>query len=75
MEGKMPNAGNKLVIETVPWTNGDAIRAMTDEELAYRFATNECGVCPLKEKCFAMEPIKDCEDMWLDWLREEVTDG
>jgi hypothetical protein len=26
VKGKMPNAGNKLVIETEPWTNGDAIR-------------------------------------------------
>jgi len=56
-------------------TWGDKIRSMTDEELAYRLAINECGICPLKEKCFAMQPIKDCEDMWLDWLREEATDG
>jgi len=57
-----------------PKTNADRIRSMTDEELAYRLAINECGICPLKEKCFAMQPIKDCEDMWLDWLQQPATE-
>lgn len=53
-------------------TNSDVLRAMTDEELAYLFAGGECGYCHLKEKCFSMEPIRDCEDMWLDWLKSPV---
>ena len=64
MEGKMPNAGNKLVIEMAPWTNGDAIRDMTDEELANEFAKIEG------------DPYNGATiGFWLDWLREEVTDG
>jgi len=55
-----------------PITNADRIRSLSDEELAYCFAANECGYCHLKEKCFSMEPIRDCEDMWLDWLKSPV---
>lgn len=83
MEGKMPNAGNKLVIETAPWTNGDAIRDMTDEELAEWLAKQKHrkitfdGWLPL---CYHAMGPKDCskrgcEKCWLDWLRQEATDG
>ena len=67
MEGKMPNAGNKLVIEMEPWTNGDAIRAMTDEELA------EWIVNDLIEPGYRSADVEYAD--WLDWLREEATDG
>ena len=53
-------------------SNADRIRAMSDEELAYRLAINECGICHLREKCFSNDPMIDCEDMWLDWLKQEV---
>ena len=48
----------------VPMTNGDRIRAMSDEELA-EVLMKQCSgrVCPLK----------NCFDCWLDWLREEAT--
>lgn len=79
MEGKMPNAGNKLVIEMAPWTNGDAIRDMTDEELAtviawpYLASPPWCAnhtTCP-----YISEDPTPCDKCALDWLREEVTDG
>lgn len=69
MEGKMPNAGNKLVIEMAPWTNGDAIRAMTDEELAIEMTAK--GGCP--HDCEEQENMDtDCVKCWLDWLRQEA---
>jgi hypothetical protein len=69
----IPCTVRATIPEVKPQTNADRIRSMSDEELAYRLAINECGICPLKEKCFAMQPIKDCEDMWLDWLKQEAT--
>ena len=50
-----------------PKTNADRIRAMTDEELAKYLD----GVCHDLWQMF----VKDSQKMWLDWLREEVTDG
>ena len=41
-----------------PKTNGDAIRAMTDEELAYFMAN--------------IEPCR--ESAWLEWLKQEVSE-
>ena len=72
MEGKLPNAGNKLVIEMAPWTNGDAIRDMTDEELA-EFLTTE-DMCELI--CAPAPPHCDgqCKQKMLDWLQKEVQD-
>ena len=71
MEGKMPNAGNKLVIEMAPWTNGDAIRDMTDEELASFITSDLCELlCGSPLSCDG-----DCEKKMLDWLKQEVADG
>lgn len=76
MEGKMPNAGNKLVIEMAPWSNGDAIRDMTDEELAtviawpYLASPPWCAnhtTCP-----YISEDPTPCDKCVLDWLRQEV---
>ena len=51
-------------------TNGDKIRAMTDEELA-RWFYNSVGC---SEECVALG--KDCgfrcDRAWLDWLKEEA---
>jgi hypothetical protein len=47
--------------------NGDVIREMTDEELAEYLD----GVCHDLWQMF----VKDPQKMWLDWLRQEVTDG
>ena len=55
-------------------TNADRIRSMTDEELARLFADENCGYCRIHDFCFAKGCQIDCEDMWLDWLREEASE-
>ena len=57
-----------------PQTNADRIRAMTDEELADLFADNDCGYCRIHDFCFAKGSAINCEDVWLDWLKQEVSD-
>lgn len=48
-------------------TNGDKIRAMTDEELAICFLFNTgCA----KNKC--KEFFEKCEECWKDWLQQEA---
>ena len=79
MEGKTPNAGNKLVIETEPWTNGDAIRSMPDEELAEKIGESiDCEVCKTMHHSEGGEcPCRQhqsCVDFWLNWLRQEATE-
>ena len=49
-----------------PQTNGDRIRAMTDEELADYLD----GVCHDLWQMF----VKDPQKMWLDWLKQEAKD-
>ena len=60
-------------IKTTPpsFTNADRIRAMTDEELARLFADENCGYCRVHDFCFAKGCQINCEDVWLDWLKEE----
>lgn len=52
-------------------TNGDKVRAMTDEELAHWF---ENSVGCSEDWCVAFR--KDCgfrcRRAWLDWLKEEA---
>ena len=55
-------------------SNGDKIRAMTDEELACWFVEHiDCGEgCPVfSTVCHQRE--HDCELDLLDWLKQEVT--
>lgn len=61
--------------EERPMTNADRIRQMTDEELAKLFSNSDCGYCKLRDTCYANGFEKDCEDAWLDWLKQEVQDG
>ena len=56
-------------------SNADRIRAMTDEELAELFANNDCGYCRIHDFCFSKGSQINCEDVWLDWLREEARNG
>ena len=53
-------------------TNAERIRSMTAEELGEIFANNECGCCRIHDLCFAKGRQVDCEDMWLDWLKQEA---
>ena len=53
-------------------TNADRIRAMTDEELAELFANDNCGYCRIHDFCFDKGCAINCEDVWLDWLKQEV---
>jgi hypothetical protein len=49
---------------------------MSNEELAELFANNDCGYCRIHDFCFAKGSAINCEDVWLDWLKEEVvSDG
>ena len=49
-----------------PKTNGDRIRAMTDEELAEFFKDYTCPSYPI-ERCCGY-----CKGCWLEWLRSPV---
>ncbi len=53
-------------------TNADRIRAMSDEKLVALFANNDCGYCRIHDFCFAKGSQINCEDAWLDWLKQEA---
>lgn len=61
------------VLEPRPQTNGDRIRAMTDEELAEFFQnTTSCDSCIIyKDECGTESYL--CIQRWLDWLKQEAT--
>lgn len=48
---------------TVPYTNAERIRAMSDEEMAYQFGAQ----CPKGRK---RECDKRCSQCWLEWLQQ-----
>ena len=62
-------------------TNGDKIRAMTDDELAEEICvrlSEDCLMCPvLQADCPVWDETKnvECKDAMLDWLEQEVEDG
>ena len=54
-------------------TNGDLVRAMTDEGIARTIGHG----CPNDKVCDYMGKkitTKTCEKCWIDWLRQEVND-
>lgn len=56
-------------------TNGDAIRAMTDEELAEWIDHIQADAY---ERGMMETPVVDYPNVysgWLDWLKQEVDDG
>ena len=65
---------------TPPKTRADYIRAMTDEELAILIGDNiDCEICkltfdPEDRECprSFSKHIKNCADIWLNWLKQEV---
>lgn len=58
-----------------PITNGDRFRAMSDEKLA-EFLARTDNRCPRNsDHNMCAEEGETCVACWLDWLREEATDG
>ena len=62
----------KWKLESQPKTNGDRIRAMTDEELAQLLSTGTFICEGLKDIC---EYMPGCEVCRLAWLRSPANDG
>ena len=55
-----------------PMTNGDKIRAMTDEELCdFILDKRENGRC-FNDKCYHNDPNKGCDYCTLEWLKAEA---
>lgn len=50
-------------------TNGDRIRAMTDEELADNV---NCLGCPESQEIISCSKFGSCRDCWLGWLQQPV---
>jgi len=55
-----------------PLTNADAIRAMSDEELAD--VLQRAMIPPKGRNCSTKCEWNKCRDCWLDWLKSEVTE-
>lgn len=53
-------------------TNADRIRSMTDEELADWFSIYCCRNKTYDAHC---DTFGNCEECWLDWLKEEYADA
>lgn len=51
-------------------TNGDRIRAMTDEDLARCLSEIGCHKQANREICIAHD--RNCEYCWLDFLRQDA---
>lgn len=51
-------------------TNGDRIRAMTDEEIADFIGDYTCP--PSYNDSGGCARSESCEDCWLNWLKEEA---
>ena len=58
-----------------PKTNGDRIRAMSDEELAVMFWgwMGACYDCPIADVCCRGDIGDNCKNVWLGWIRQEAT--
>lgn len=57
--------------DPVPMTNGDRIRAMSDEELACVLCDGDivCDICEIAGTDFACEPSY-CRRATIDWLQQ-----
>lgn len=58
--------------EAKPTTNADRIRAMTDEELADLLSCSMCSLCVLHYYCKENRNNRNCDDVILEWLKQEV---
>lgn len=54
-----------------PMTNGDRIRAMTDEELADWLGVYCNGQTAQEVGKPCVSGMGSCEECWLDWLKQE----
>lgn len=72
MEGSECDLFNRSVADK-PMTNGDRIRAMSDEDLAELFADDE-RACPSKHP-HCSKYIDNCNGCWLEWLRQPVKEA
>ena len=60
------DSGGYEIKEKKPMTNGDRIRAMSDEELVKFFEKNvDCCGCMLYGDCTG-----PCPENWLNWLKQ-----
>lgn len=60
--------------EQKPMTNGDGIRAMTDEALAEKMSRMaHCLYCPVRCGIFCTDD--ECKAKWLSWLRAPVEES
>lgn len=58
---------------TVPPTNGERIRAMTDEELAEWFYHIQDDISRFYDSDHAIMPDLPCGvESWLDWIKQEA---
>jgi hypothetical protein len=57
--------------EVLTMTNGDRIRAMTDEELAAYLTGSMCLIMNRMTCCNGMT----CEECRLEWMKEEVKEN
>lgn len=59
-------------VEPKPVTNGDRLRAMTDEELASYLDDVWYGFEELPGMCDVCEShtVQKCSECWLDWLQQ-----
>ena len=72
----LPSTTNKVESVVIKQqTNGDRVRAMTDEELATLIGE----ACPPNHKNCREYYLKDngsgCAGCWLDWLKKEADNG
>lgn len=63
-----------IVIETAPWTNADAIRDMTDEELAEFITGVEAEAIRRAGLFITVGDIQRGKESWLDWLQQPATE-
>ena len=63
--------------EPRPVTNGDLIRAKTDDKMASWLALHPClPNCPAQtDECFKYSKFENCKKQWLNWLRQEANDA
>ena len=57
-----------------PQTNADRIRSMTDEELAKCLSRIQCPDNRFRGD-YDCSIFHNCGECWLDWLKQEVSNG